>query len=88
MVATASVVGAIFGVGGGQELESALALQEARLRFGRRRGGRVWRALRSVDDPEARTTALRGRFPYGLPPKRPRGVALPDRGSVAVHARP
>jgi hypothetical protein len=81
-IATAAVVGAIFGVGGGKEVESALALQDARRRFGRRRGDAVWKGFRSVDDPEARSSVLRRRFPYGLPPKRPRGVALPDRGSV------
>jgi acyl-homoserine lactone acylase PvdQ len=82
VVATGAVVGAIFGVGGGHELEAALALQEARKRFRRRSGDRVWNAFRMVDDPEARTTVLRKRFPYALPPRRPRGVALPDLGSV------
>ncbi|MDQ3739320.1 MAG: penicillin acylase family protein, partial [Actinomycetota bacterium] len=77
VVATAGVIGAIFGVGGGKEVESAAVLQGARARFGRRRGTRVWRAFRSVDDPEAVTTVRGKRFPYALPPKRPRGVALP-----------
>src|SRR4051794_2906967 len=80
-IATAAVVGAIFGVGGGKEVESALALQEARRRFGRR-GDAVWKGFRMVDDPEARTSVLKRRFPYGLPPARPRGVALPDPESV------
>jgi acyl-homoserine lactone acylase PvdQ len=84
VVATAAVAGAIFGVGGGSELKSALALQAARKRFGRRRGTRVWRDFRSVDDPEGPTTVHTKRFPYGLHPRRPRGVALPDRGSVKV----
>src|SRR3954451_5731351 len=42
VVATADVVGAIFGAGGGRELPSALVLQKAIRRFGRRRGLRVW----------------------------------------------
>jgi len=84
VVATAAVAGAIFGVGGGAELKSALALQEARARFGNRRGTRVWKDFRSVDDPEGPTTVHRKRFPYALHPKRPRGVALPDRGSVKI----
>src|SRR3954452_16559633 len=81
-IATAAGGGAIFGVGGGKEVESALALQDARKRFGRRRGDAVWKGFRSVDDPEARTSVLKRRFPYGLPPAKPRGVALPDAGSV------
>jgi acyl-homoserine lactone acylase PvdQ len=84
VVATASVAGAIFGVGGGSELKSALALQAARKRFGRSRGQRVWRDFRSVDDPEGPRTVHTKRFPYALHPRRPRGVALPDRGTVKI----
>jgi acyl-homoserine lactone acylase PvdQ len=83
-VATAAVVGAIFGVGGGKEIESALALTAARQRLGRRRGTTVWRQFRSVDDPEAVTTVRGKRFAYGLHPKRPRGVAIPDAGSIEL----
>ena len=86
VVATAAVAGAIFGVGGGSELKSALALQEARKRFGRVPGNRVWREFRSVDDPEGPTTVHAKRFPYALHPRRARGVALPDPGSVKLAA--
>jgi hypothetical protein len=82
VVATAAVAGAIFGVGGGEEVESALALQAARKRFGRRDGERVWRDFRMVDDPEGPTTVHTKRFPYALHPRRPRGRALPSPGSV------
>jgi acyl-homoserine lactone acylase PvdQ len=82
VVATAAVAGAIFGVGGGEELNSALALQAARKRFGRRAGERVWREFRSVDDPEGPTTVHEERFPYALHPRRRRGAAIPDRGTV------
>jgi acyl-homoserine lactone acylase PvdQ len=81
VVATADVVGAIFGAGGGRELPSALVLQRAQKRFGRKRGRRVWHDFRSADDPEAPTT-VRRRFPYEVPPRRPRGVAMPDPGSI------
>ena len=84
VVATAAVAGAIFGVGGGEELNSALALQAARKRFGRRKGERVWRDFRSVDDPEGPTTVHKQRFPYALHPRRRRGAALPDRGTVKM----
>ena len=81
VVATAAVAGAIFGVGGGEELKSALALQAARKRFGRRRGERVWRDFRSVDDPEGPTDGA----PQALPLRaatRAAGAArrCPDRG--------
>ena len=84
VVATAAVAGAIFGVGGGEELNSALALEAARKRFGRRKGERVWRDFRSVDDPEGTSIVHGKRFPYALHPRHPRGRALPDRGTVEL----
>ncbi|HEY0630894.1 MAG TPA: penicillin acylase family protein, partial [Thermoleophilaceae bacterium] len=81
VVATADVVGAIFGAGGGRELPSALVLQQAQKRFGTKAGERVWQDFRSANDPEAPTT-LRKPFPYEVRPRSPRGVAMPDRGSV------
>src|SRR5919206_647279 len=81
-IAVATLVGAIFGSGGGGELPSALVLQRARDRFGKREGTRVWRDFRSANDPEAPTT-VRGRsFVYEPSPKHARGVALPDRGTL------
>src|SRR5690606_28102031 len=64
MVATAALVGGIFGRGGGGEVGSALVRARARQRFGARRGNAVWRALRSAEDPEAPTTVRGERFPY------------------------
>src|SRR4051812_11764022 len=83
VVATAAVVGAIFGVGGGEELKSAQALQAARARFGRR-GDQVWRDFREADDPQSPSIVHGRRFPYGLSPKRAPGVVLPDPGSIRI----
>ena len=83
VIATASLIGGIFGKGGGRELRSALAMQAFEQRFGRRAGRAVWSDFRSKNDPEAPTTVDKGRFPYqttGAFAKR--GLALPDRGSV------
>ena len=82
VVAVAAVAGAIFGVGGGEEIESSLALNAARSRFGVNKGASIWRQLRSADDPESHPTVKGKRFPYGLQPRKPRGVALPEAGSV------
>src|SRR3954465_3295862 len=81
VVATADVVGAIFGAGGGREVPSALVLEKAIKRFGKAKGQRVWQDFRSAEDPEAPTT-IKKRFPYSATPKHPRGVALPDPGSI------
>ena len=82
VISTASLVGGIFGKGGGGELTSALVLEKARQRFGKRGGFQVWRDFREAEDPEAPVTARSGRFPYLVRPRNPRGVALPDRGTV------
>ena len=85
VIATASLIGGIFGKGGGRELDSALLLQDAQKRFGRRSGKRVWADLRSGRGPRGAGHREPGkRFPYRAEPRRLRrgGVALPDRGSV------
>jgi len=81
-VATATLVGAIFGAGGGTELPSALVLQDLRSRFGSHGGTAVWRDFREANDPEAPTTVHGRAFPYERRPRHPQGVALPDPGSL------
>jgi acyl-homoserine lactone acylase PvdQ len=85
IIATAALVGGIFGKGGGNELGSALVLQEAQKRFGKKKGTRVWRDFRSAEDPEAPTTVHNGdRFEYMASPRKlaKGSLALPDPGSV------
>ncbi len=82
VIATASLIGGIFGKGGGRELDSALTMQKIVDRFGGRAGRRAWAGFRSKNDPEAPTTVSR-RFPYETEGAfSRRGLALPDRGSV------
>jgi acyl-homoserine lactone acylase PvdQ len=83
VIAEASLIGGIFGKGGGNELRSALLLQALQKRFGARKGRRAWADFRSKNDPEAPTTILKKRFPYETTSAfARRGLALPDRGSV------
>jgi acyl-homoserine lactone acylase PvdQ len=83
VIATASLIGGIFGKGGGNELGSALALQAFEKRFGAKQGRRSWRDFREKNDPEAPTTVRKKRFPYETTsPFAERGLALPDAGSV------
>jgi acyl-homoserine lactone acylase PvdQ len=84
LIATASLVGGIFGNGGGGELGSAQVYEAAQQRFGRKAGAKVWDDFRSAEDPEAPTTVHNGtRFPYeNFPKKAAKGsAALPDPGS-------
>lgn len=83
VVAIASLVGGIFGAGGGEELQSALVRQAAQAQYGVEQGDALWRSLRSQEDGEAVTTVHDGtRFPYGQAPADTSGVAVPDPGTL------
>ncbi|MEU6419090.1 penicillin acylase family protein [Streptomyces spiralis] len=83
LVALASVVGSLFGSGGGGEVNNALSLLAAQAKYGVEEGTRVWESFRERDDPEAVLTVHDGRsFPYATKPDSPQGEALPDAGSV------
>jgi acyl-homoserine lactone acylase PvdQ len=82
VIAIASLIGGIFGRGGGNELNSALTMQAFLQRMGAKAGKRAWLGFRSKNDPEAPTTVAK-RFPYETESAfSKRGLALPDRGSV------
>ncbi|MER7076785.1 Acyl-homoserine lactone (AHL) acylase PvdQ [Saccharopolyspora kobensis] len=79
----ASLVGAQFGGGGGNEVQNAIARMSLHERFGPERGEEIWAAFRAENDPEAISTLHDGQsFPYGVAPENPEGVVLPDPGSV------
>jgi acyl-homoserine lactone acylase PvdQ len=84
IIAIASLVGGIFGRGGGSELNSALTMQAFVDRMGVKAGRRAWLDFRSKNDPEAPTTIAK-EFPYE---KRSafakKGLALPNPKSVRL----
>lgn len=83
LIALASVIGALFGTGGGGEVQSALSLLAAQQKYGVQQGTDVWESFRERDDPEATATVHDGTsFPYAGRPADPQGMALPDPGSV------
>lgn len=83
MIALASVVGGLFGNGGGGEVESALSLLKSQEKYGVEKGTKVWESFRARNDPEAVRTIHDGTsFPYAGRPKNARGTAMPDPGSV------
>ena len=79
VVFVASLVGGIFGKGGGAEFANALWLQRLQQRFGADEGRRIFDDLRFADAPDAPTTASTP-APYDGGPVDPTraGVALPD----------
>ncbi|MFG3204627.1 penicillin acylase family protein [Streptomyces sp. NPDC048192] len=83
LVALASVIGSLFGSGGGGEVNNALSLLAAQQKYGVEEGTRVWESFRERNDPEAVLTVHDGQsFPYGGKPADAQGEALPDAGSV------
>ncbi|MFF2202575.1 penicillin acylase family protein [Streptomyces sp. NPDC058145] len=92
LVALASVIGSLFGSGGGGEVDNALSLIAAQSKYGVEQGTRVWESFRMRNDAEAALTVHDGTsFPYAGRPDDPKGRALPDAGSVTeeplVHDR-
>jgi acyl-homoserine lactone acylase PvdQ len=83
IIAIASLVGGIFGKGGGRELTEMQLLQSFQQRFGTHRGRTLWRQWAAFEDPDAPTTIRKARFPYQVPSKHaPRDAeALADRGT-------
>ncbi|MEV2253952.1 penicillin acylase family protein [Streptomyces sp. NPDC050147] len=83
MIALASVVGGLFGNGGGGEVDAALSLLKSQEKYGVEKGTKVWESFRARNDPEAVQTIHDGTsFPYAGKPKDARGTAMPDAGSV------
>ena len=78
IVATATLVQAIFAIGGGDEVHSALLYQSLVKRYGADKGAAIWRDLRSQNDPAA-VSSLSQSFPYeGVPANvDPHSIAMP-----------
>ncbi|WP_053226887.1 penicillin acylase family protein [Solirubrobacter soli] len=85
IIATAAMVGGIFGKGGGEELQFSQLADALEERFGGRQGAKVFKDFRSAEDPEAPVT-VPTRFPYQVPPKKAVGVARPDKGTLKLNA--
>jgi acyl-homoserine lactone acylase PvdQ len=84
IIATASLVGGIFGKGGGNELTQAVVLQSLRAKFGDDAGTKLWREWAAYEDPDAPTTVHGQAFPYQTPPAGSLTglAALPDAGTI------
>src|SRR5207253_1913847 len=82
VIAEASLIGGIFGKGGGAEVRSALALEAFEKGLGQAAGRTAWQGFREANDPEAPVT-VSGRFPYETTsPFATTGLAMPEAGTV------
>ncbi len=90
LVAAASLVGGIFGKGGGNEIAWTEVKHALDARFKRKRAKGVFKDFRAAEDPEAPTTVFRSgkRFTYQAPPKKlaRNSRAIYRRGSLRRHA--
>jgi acyl-homoserine lactone acylase PvdQ len=83
VIAEASLIGGIFGKGGGAEVRSALTMEAFEKQFGHTTGRTAWRDFREQNDPEAPTTVSTS-FSYETgQPFSKTGLALPEPGSVS-----
>jgi acyl-homoserine lactone acylase PvdQ len=83
VIATAALIGGIFGKGGGGEIGNALTLEAAKARYGGAGGEQAWRDFRRQDDPEAPTTVNSTNGSFDYPRQRgSSGIAMPDPGSI------
>ena len=70
LFATASLVGGIFGKGGGQELAQVELLRAFTKKFGQKKGRQLWEQFAAFEDKDAPTTVTTGkRFPYQAKPQ-------------------
>jgi acyl-homoserine lactone acylase PvdQ len=83
VIAEASLIGGIFGKGGGAEVRSALAAEAFEKRLGHKAGQRAWRDFREQNDPEAPTTVAKSFSYEKTSPFSKTGLAMPDPGSVS-----
>src|SRR4051794_5735128 len=83
IIAIASLVGGIFGKGGGRELGEMQLLQAFQQKFGAGRGRTLWRQWAAFEAPAAPLPVPHGRSPYQVPAKPPPkdAEALADPGS-------
>lgn len=86
LISIASLVGGIFGTGGGGQYTNAIWLQQLQEKFGIDAGRRIYDDLREKNDPESPVTSPVS-APYGGPSgvhERLPGVALPDLHPTAT----
>src|SRR5207249_5651464 len=81
VLATASLIGAVFGRGGGDEAARSELLSALQQRLGSAAGRAVWDDLREQQDPEAPVSIDRS-FPYGSTAVSSPGNAVIDNGSA------
>jgi acyl-homoserine lactone acylase PvdQ len=87
VIGVAALIGADFGVGGGDEARRSELLSALQARLGAAQGRAVWNDLRSAQDPEA-PVSIAGRFAARGQPGDERGNVVLDDGSLTAAPAP
>jgi acyl-homoserine lactone acylase PvdQ len=87
IVATATLVQAIFATGGGNETGSALLYRSLVNRYGQEKGAKIWNDLRSQNDPGAQVS-IKTPFNYEQVPSsvNPNSLAMPTKPHSDAYA--
>jgi acyl-homoserine lactone acylase PvdQ len=89
VVAVSSLIGGIFGDGGGGEVGNAALLDYLQGRLGRSAGATAFTEFKEQNDPAAPTTVVNKSFPYEIPGRIKRSsIALPDHPGAPLTGGP
>jgi acyl-homoserine lactone acylase PvdQ len=89
VVAVTSVVGGIFGDGGGGEVQNAALLEYLQRQLGRSAGATAFTEFKEQNDPAAPTTVVDKSFPYEIPRHvNPATIAIPDHPGAPLKGGP
>jgi acyl-homoserine lactone acylase PvdQ len=89
VVAVTSLVGGIFGDGGGGEVRNAALLEYLQGQLGRSAGATAFTEFKEQNDPAAPTTVVNKAFPYEIPRHvNPATIAIPDHPGAPLKGGP
>jgi acyl-homoserine lactone acylase PvdQ len=89
VVAIASLIGGIFGDGGGNEVGNSALLEYLQGQLGQKAGTTAFGEFKEQNDPAAPTTVVDKSFPYEIPGKiNPATTAIPDNPSAPLKGGP
>ena len=89
VVAVSSLIGGIFGDGGGGETGNAALLRYLQGQLGSSAGRTAFTEFKEQNDPAAPTTVVDKSFPYEIPGRvNPASIALPDHPGAPLTGTP
>src|SRR5690348_2379363 len=89
VVAVSSLIGGIFGDGGGGEVRNSALLRYLQGQLGQPAGATAFTSFKEQNDPAAPTTVVGKSFPYEIPKRvNPATIAIPDNPSAPLKGGP